>query len=174
VGDESDGGCEYFEAIRAMIADSGYAARFVLTGYREDVEEYYAAVDIVVHASVAPEPFGMVVPEGMAARRPVIATDAGGPREVVSHGMDGLLVPPGDVPALAEAILELASDSARRARMGARGRQKVLDRFRIATNADRVREVYDGVLGPAGLRRTGSPIDADPVEIGPSSAPKAV
>jgi glycosyltransferase involved in cell wall biosynthesis len=146
VGDESDGGRDYFERLRATIEESGLAERFVLAGYRENVEEFYAAMDIVVHASISPEPFGMVVPEGMAAGCAVIAADAGGPREVITDGVDGLLVPPGDTPALARAILDLASDPERRLQMGEAGHATVLKRFQIAKNAEGVRAVYRKLL----------------------------
>jgi glycosyltransferase involved in cell wall biosynthesis len=147
VGDESDGSRDYLDGIRSAIAASGLAERFVLAGYRADVEAFYAAMDVVVHASISPEPFGMVVPEGMAAGRAVIAADAGGPREVITPGEDGLLVPPGDVEALAGAMVALADDPALRARMGASARRTAEERFGIEPNAARVRSIYAAVLG---------------------------
>lgn len=153
VGDESDGSRDYFDGIRRTIDESGLAHRFVLAGYQESVEEYYAAMDVVVHASITPEPFGMVVPEGMAAGCAVIAADAGGPREVVTHGVDGLLVPPGDVAALSAAIVEVARDPARRRRMGEAARRTVMERFRIAHNAAAVRGVYEELLPAVGSGR---------------------
>jgi len=59
---------------------------------------------VLVHASVIPEPFGLVVVEAMAAGLPVIAADAGGPAEVITHRVDGVLYPPGDVDALASML----------------------------------------------------------------------
>ncbi len=146
VGDESDGEREYMASVRQLIADSGLETRFILAGYQGGVEEYYAAADVVVHASITPEPFGMVVPEAMAAGKPVIAADAGGPREVVTQGVEGLLVPPGDVPALARAIVELAGDPERRSRMGRAGRDKVVRELGLAANARHVRAVYEQLL----------------------------
>jgi len=146
VGDESDGGREYVERIHALIRGSGFKDRFVLAGYTPDVEAYYAAMDVVVHASITPEPFGMVVPEAMAAGRAVIAADAGGPREVVTHGHDGLLVPPGDVDALAAALLRLAADPAERRRLAENAYRTAHARFGIEANASAVRRVYDVVL----------------------------
>jgi len=146
VGDESDGHRSYFDGIKRSIREAGVESAFVLVGYRPDVEEYYAAMDIVVHASVTPEPFGMVVPEAMAARRPIIAADAGGPREVIEHGTDGLLFPPGNVEALTREILTLAADATLRARMGAAGAAKAAARFGIASTADRVAAVYAAVM----------------------------
>jgi glycosyltransferase involved in cell wall biosynthesis len=146
VGDESDGGHEYMLEVRAAVAASGFGDRFRLIGYRPVVAGLYHASDIVVHASIEPEPFGMVVPEAMAAGRPIVASAAGGPREVVSHGVDGLLVPPGDVEALAQAILDLARDPERRREMGARGMEKVRGAFGVDRIARQVAEVYDRVV----------------------------
>jgi glycosyltransferase involved in cell wall biosynthesis len=159
VGDESDGERRYLDDIRARIDASGFSDRVFITGYQAAVEEYYAAVDVVVHNSTIPEPFGMVVPEGMAAGRPVIAADAGGPREVVTPGTDGLLVRPGDVASLAAAMLSLAGDPDLRRTMGEAGRRKARERFGIAPQAAAVRAVYDAVL-----RRTpgGAPLSAGP------------
>lgn len=165
VGDGSDGGPGYLGRVRERIERSGLADRFVLTGYRESVEEYYAAVDVVVHASVTPEPFGMVVPEGMAARRPVIASDAGGPREVITHGSDGLLVPAGDPAALAAAIRTLCRDPSLRARTGHRAREVALARFGVEANGATIRRVYDDLLEDAESRgsrwpaRRGVPVE---------------
>ncbi len=146
VGDESDGVPEYFEDIRTIIRSSGLAHRFVLTGYQPHVAALYHAMDLIVHGSIEPEPFGMVVPEAMAARRPIIASDAGGPREVVTPGVDGILVRPGDVPAMARAMVELARDPARRRAMGERGYAKVVERFSIPRIAGEVRRVYDEIV----------------------------
>ena len=147
VGDESDGGPEYFEKIKGVIRDSGCADRFVLTGYQPRVAELYHAVDVVVHASIEPEPFGMVVPEAMAAGKPIIAADSGGPREVVEHGVDGLLVRARDVVAMADAMVVLARDAAMRRAMGERGYAKAVHRFGIPRIAAEVRRVYEEVLG---------------------------
>jgi glycosyltransferase involved in cell wall biosynthesis len=147
IGDESDGGRAYVDSVRAAVDASPFAHRFTFAGYRADVEECHAAMDVVVHASITPEPFGMVVPEAMAAGRAVIAMDAGGPREVVAHGVDGLLVPPRDVDALAAAMVRLARDPALRAAMGAAGRRKARERFRPEASAAAVSAVYAAVLG---------------------------
>jgi len=146
VGDESDGPPDYFNRIKDVINSSGYSGNFILTGYQEEVEGFYIAMDIVVHASIEPEPFGMVIPEGMAAGKPVIATNAGGPTEIISHGVDGFLVPPGDIDKMADAILELANDPFKRKAMGANGYNKVKRQFTIPCIASQVEKVYQDIL----------------------------
>ncbi|CAN5539881.1 hypothetical protein BH09GEM1_BH09GEM1_01690 [soil metagenome] len=148
VGDASSGSGWYLESLRAFVASSGFATKFTFTGFQPNVEAHYAAVDIVVHASTSPEPFGMVVPEAMAAGRPIIATDAGGPREVIEQGIDGVLVPLGSVMEMTAAMTMLASDSALRKRMGAAGRVKAHELFNTERCAKSVSAVYDALLSP--------------------------
>ena len=74
-----------------------------------------------------PEPFGQVVVEGMAAGLPVIASAGGGPLEVITDGVDGLLCPPGDVHALAKQLQRIAGDEALRRRLGTAARRRAED-----------------------------------------------
>jgi glycosyltransferase involved in cell wall biosynthesis len=145
VGDEADGNRSYFENIKLIIRNAGLQNAFVLAGYRSNVEEFYAAVDIVVHASITPEPFGRVVVEAMAARRPVIAANAGGPPEIIDHGVDGILFPPGDVAALSKAVSMLAADTDLRKRMGAAAATKA-ERFGIDAYSERIDAIYSAAL----------------------------
>jgi glycosyltransferase involved in cell wall biosynthesis len=146
VGDASDGTETYFSELKQLIEASGKADRFRLTGYIADVEPLYAAADVVVHASIEPEPNGMVVQEAMAAGRPVIAADEGGPRELVRPGIDGYLVAPGDIDGLADAIRELARDPSMRQRMGEAARERARSLYDIPVAAARLRTVYEQVL----------------------------
>ena len=82
----------------------------------EDVPLQLETLDILVHASLIPEPFGQVVIEGMASGLPVVAPRAGGPAEVIEDGVTGILYPMGDVGALAGALRELAGKPALRSR----------------------------------------------------------
>ena len=110
-------------------------------GFRDDVPAELARLDVLVHASTIPEPFGQVVLEGMAAGLPVVAADAGGPAEIVDDGVDGLLYPPGHAPALAERLRLLAGDRELRARLGRSGRERARD-FAPDIVAGRLMEVY--------------------------------
>ena len=100
------------------------------------------------------EGFGMVALEAMERGRPVIASDVGGLPEIVDDGRTGLLVPPGDVEALAGAIVELASDPARAAAMGAAGRARALDEFSQERCTERIEALYGAALAAAGERRS--------------------
>ena len=104
----------------------------VFTGQVDAPEAWYAAADVVVHASVQPEPFGLVLLEAMASECALIAAGAGGPREVVEDGTNGVLVPPGDPAALAGALERLLADEEERRRLGRRGRETVLAKHTTA------------------------------------------
>jgi len=117
--------------------------RFV--GHREDALHLYALVDVLVHASTTGEPFGRVVIEGMAAARPVVATRAGAIPEIVREGETGILVPPGDSKAMADAILLLLRDRELARRMGERGREHVASHFQARQTTEQVTALYDSL-----------------------------
>ncbi len=135
----------YERELRRLAARGGLDGRVVFTGHVEDVPARLADLDVLVHASVRPEPFGQVVVEGMAAGVPVVATRAGGPVEIIEDGVDGLLVPPDDAGALADTLVRLAADRAARATMSARGRESA-KRFYPEAVASEVVRVYRKVL----------------------------
>jgi glycosyltransferase involved in cell wall biosynthesis len=78
-------------------------------GFRDDVPALMSLVDVIAHTSTAPEPFGRVIVEGMLAGTPVVATAAGGAREIINSGENGLLVPPADAAALRDALNQFLS-----------------------------------------------------------------
>jgi glycosyltransferase involved in cell wall biosynthesis len=114
---------DYAAGLERLCADLGIADRVRLLGFRDDIPELLSSFDMLVHTSVLPEPLGQVVIEGMSAGLAVVAAAAGGPAEIVTDGVDGLLVPPGDVRALAQALRRLAEDPSLRAALGTRGRE---------------------------------------------------
>ena len=140
---------QYDAEVRALadaLSATGYAE---FLGFRSNIVEYMAGVDILVHASITGEPFGQVLIEAMAAGKPVVATNGGGVPEIVVHNETGLLVPMGDAAAMATAICQLLSDPEHARKMGEKGRQRVLDNFTIGHTAGKVQKVYDDLLGAA-------------------------
>ncbi|MFD3745206.1 glycosyltransferase family 4 protein [Nocardia sp. NPDC058633] len=133
----------YRAQLEKLAAELGVVAEF--TGHVEDPTEHLLAADILVHCSVLPEPFGQVVVEGMAAGCAVIAATPGGPAEIIHTGVDGLLVPGGDVGALTAALDTLLHDPADRARLAVAGRDRARD-FDIHTCAGTVADFLDTVV----------------------------
>ena len=146
VGDALFGETAYAEALRAEVAALGLSGRVHFTGFRRDVPRLMRTVDIVVHTSTAPEPFGLVIVEGMLARRPVVATRGGGVEEIVTSGVDGVLVAPGDATELAAAIERLIADPAARRRLANAGRQTALSRFNMSTMLRDMQERVEGMM----------------------------
>lgn len=123
----------------------GLSDRVRWTGFSDHVQDIIAALDLVVVPSVRPEPFGRSAIEAMAMARPVIATNRGGPPEILSGG-GGLLVEPGDPDALASAVVNLIENQDLRLSMAAAARKQVTARFDIAAHADGVVRIYDEML----------------------------
>ena len=144
---------DYERSLHTLAEELGVAGQVTFWGFREDVPALLAQTDLLVHASTLGEPFGQVVIEGMAAGKPVIATDGGALPEIVLPGETGLLVPMGDAAGMAAAIAALLADPARAAAMGAAGRQRVQEQFTITHTAHRVQAIYDHLL--AGTWRGG-------------------
>jgi len=115
----------------------GLSGRVGFTGFVPDTAAAMRALDVVVHASTQPEPFGMVIIEGMASGKAVIAASAGGALELFSDGVDALGHAPGDAAMLAARIRLLASDGELRRRLGLEGRrtaQKLYNRERLVSS----------------------------------------
>ncbi len=137
--DDRDG-CE--RRLRRLARDLGLGARLHFAGFHEDVGAVMRSLDVLVHASTRPEPFGRVIVEGMACSRAVVAAASGGVPEIVTDGVDGLLYPMGDAGALARAVIRLLDDEALRARVGRAGRETVLKRFTVDRYVGGIERVY--------------------------------
>jgi glycosyltransferase involved in cell wall biosynthesis len=133
------------EAARLGVEDR---VRFL--GHREDVPDLLAASDVFALPSLY-EGSSLALLEAMAAGRAVVSSSIGGTAELIEDGANGLLVPPGDVGALSSAIRRLLRDDGLRARLGARGRDRVEANFAERATADAVEGVYSEVLGDGRL-----------------------
>lgn len=123
------GEAPYEAELRARATEPALAGRVHVLGARDDVPRLLAACDVVVHPSVLAEPFGRVLVEAMLARRPVVATRTGGVPEVVSDGVTGVLVPPGDADALVGALDALRRDPVWGAALARHGSERARRRF---------------------------------------------
>jgi glycosyltransferase involved in cell wall biosynthesis len=135
----------YLADLHGLAGRHGLNGRVRFTGFVDDVAEELADLDVLVHASVVPEPFGQVVLEGMAAGLPVLAASPGGPAELISDGEDGLLYRAGDSAELAGALRTVAVDTALRLRLGAAAQRRSRE-FGFEQVAAHMRSVYDEVL----------------------------
>ena len=114
----------------------------------DDLPRYHAAADVFVAAATGQESFGIVLVEAMAAGVPVVATDIPGYREVVRDGLEGLLVPPGDPPALAAALVRILEEPDLASTLAAAGRERARA-FSWEVIAPRLEAVYRGAVAAA-------------------------
>jgi glycosyltransferase involved in cell wall biosynthesis len=116
----------------------GVSDRVHFVGFQTDILPFLNAVDLVVHCSISPEPFGRVIVEALLAGKPVVATRGGGPEEIIEDQKTGILVDPDDPVELAKAIERLLTDRAWAKQLAAAGRKSVEERFSL----DRVLEEW--------------------------------
>jgi len=122
---------DFKQQLHALVHSLGLTAHVVFAGFRDDVASLVNEVDIVVHSHRRPEPFGLAVVEAMLLEKPVIASNLGGPAEVIADGRTGMLIPPEDAGALARAIVTLVADSTKRRDLGRAARAAVSERFTL-------------------------------------------
>ncbi len=135
-------GQEAYEAeLKQLLHTEGLEGRVRLAGFQQDVGALMAGVDVVLHTSTHPEPFGRVIVEGMLAGRPVIATRGGGVNEIITDGEDGLMIPPDEPRALAAAISRLLASPDLAARLAATARESAARRFHIDKTFDDMQAV---------------------------------
>jgi glycosyltransferase involved in cell wall biosynthesis len=142
-GDELPG--SFTQRLKAMVETTELRDFVAFTGHRRDVREILAASDIFTFPSFE-EPFGMVYLEAMLMKKPVVALDNGGAREIVEHGKTGLLSAPKDIDQLAANIVTLIRDRNLRTRMGEDGRRRVEERFSAERMAREFGELYQKIL----------------------------
>lgn len=121
----------YDVALRDRARRSGVADRVRFLGFRDDVPCLMKLVDVILHTSISPEPFGRVIVEGMLAAKPVVATDAGGVREIVENGVTGVLVRPGCPEELAVAVTSLLGNPERANALASAGYAHASARFTL-------------------------------------------
>jgi len=134
---------QYDKEVRQLPQELGIEHIVEFAGFCKDINLALSNLDLVVHASTKGEPFGQVIIEGMAAGKPVVATNGGGVPEIVEDGKTGILVPMGDATAMAEAICQILESPGRAREMGRKGRDRVAAHFTMDQTARRVEAVYE-------------------------------
>lgn len=129
---------EYRQQVRELGCED--SVRFL--GFRKDLPDLMTSADLFVLPSVA-EAFGLVLTEAIYLGTPVVATRVGGIPEIVDNGIDGLLVPPANNTALADAVVSLLTNPQRRAEMSGAGREKIVRRFQFEAMVRAYEEIYE-------------------------------
>jgi glycosyltransferase involved in cell wall biosynthesis len=133
--------------LRGIVRELGLEAHVGLVPFQLDVARVYRDLDIVVHASTRPEPFGRTIVEAMSSGRPVVVARAGGATELFEDGVTGLGFTPGSVDELHRKILALVRDGGLRASLGTAGRASALSRFDRSRLGGEILAVYRELVG---------------------------
>jgi glycosyltransferase involved in cell wall biosynthesis len=139
--------------LKELTEQLGLKDHVIFTGFRTDVPEVTATFDVAVLASFF-EGMGRVLLEAMVLGKPVVATRVGGIVDVVDEGINGMLVPPGDVGALAEAISRLLLDESLRQKMGEAAKEKIDARFSASNMVKKIDRIYRELLIKKGISFT--------------------
>lgn len=135
----------YLAHLHALCNERNVSNRVIFAGLRADMPVVMNALDILVHPA-KDEPFGRALIEAMAAGKPVVAVNSGGPAEIIEHGRTGILVPPEDATALATAVLELLRDPESRSWLGNNGQRVVRERFSPQVHARLICQLWDALV----------------------------
>lgn len=146
----TNGSQHSLDELKRLARQLGLDARVGFTGFLDEPAGAMRSLDIIVHASTQPEPFGLVIAEAMACGRAVVASEAGGATELFETDVNALGHPPGDAARLAEQLTLLATDASLRARLGAAGRETAEQRFDRARLATELMPIYRAVLEDQG------------------------
>src|SRR5206468_1087188 len=134
-------------SLRRAAERLGIASRVLFAGFRDDMPDVFAGLDLLVLSSVSGEGSPAVLKEAMAAGTPLVATALDGLEEIVEDARQGLLVPPGNAPALARAIVILAEDPRLRARYSAAALSRVMD-FTADRMVEKTESIYRSIGRP--------------------------
>ncbi len=136
-GDETEGQYGFKKNLRDLSIELGVNDKVQFLPFTDAVPEFMSAIDIFVLPSHA-ETFGFVLVEALAMGKAIVATNSGGVPEIITHGSTGLLTPPQNVPALAEAILKLLKDKQLRSSFSSEARTDALKRFDVTQCVDQL------------------------------------
>ncbi|MGH7333492.1 MAG: glycosyltransferase [Candidatus Rokuibacteriota bacterium] len=136
-----------FDDVRRRVDDMRLGDRVLMTGFRRDIPEVMAALDVLALPSIRSEAFPQVIAQALAVGTAVVGTTVGGIPEIIRDGDTGRLVPPEDARALADAIIELLHDPGAARAMARRGQALVNERYTIDGMMKATTDVYRGLLG---------------------------
>ena len=146
-GDVTDSSKKYLlDSFKLLVKDLHLENNLFFLGWRKDIGTIYHSLDIAVSTSLLEESFGMVNIEAMAASKPIVASDVGAYKEIVIDGVNGFLVQPKDVQALAQRIMVLLSDERLSKKMGDEGSKRVEKIFDIKENVKKLEGIYSKLI----------------------------
>ena len=146
VGGTPDDFVPYENRLRQRVIQEQLEECVIFTGHISKMEPAYNGLDVVISASMSPEPLGIVIIEGMAMGRPMIGPDHGGTAEIMEHNRTGLLFTPKDPVSLATEIKKYYFNSELRLQLGHNARTTVMEKFAMQAFIDEIQALYDSFL----------------------------
>jgi glycosyltransferase involved in cell wall biosynthesis len=134
------------QELEEQASNLGISDKVNFLGFQRNIVEIYHWLDIVVHASTQPEPFGLAIVEAMACGKAVIVSQAGGASELFTQNEDAIGVPPGDSSALANAIADLVNQPEKRQSLSEKARQTAVQRFNHQRLGQQLIDIYQTVI----------------------------
>lgn len=147
VGDTAAQDSYYLKELEELVETGNIRSNIIFTGYQDNVADYLNIMDVVIHASVAPEPFGRVLIEAMAMRKPIVGSHGGAVPEIIQEGVTGMTFTPGDETELAKEIIYLLENPDIAKEMGENGYRRLVHMFHIDKNTGKTQELYERILG---------------------------
>jgi glycosyltransferase involved in cell wall biosynthesis len=117
-----------------------------MTGYRVDVPYIIMGSNAIIHATITAEPFGVVLVEGMMSGKPVVATSAGGPKEIIRHNETGILYKPGDINELSGIMDKLIEDNYLRYNLSVKSKKYVHQKLSFNVSITKLEKVISKIL----------------------------
>jgi glycosyltransferase involved in cell wall biosynthesis len=143
IGGVHRAGADYHGQLERRIRELHLDRTVSITGFRSDIADVMNALDVVVHTSIRPEPFGRVILEGMLLGKPVVASAAGGVPELIRDGETGFLTPPGDAAQLAQRLIPLLQDADLRRQIGQRAQAWAREEFGLPRHVAAMAAIYN-------------------------------
>ena len=144
-GNVYDGDEFLLDELKKYISDKNLNDKVILLGQVDNMKEFYKGLDIFVLPSIQPEPFGLVVIEAMSMGLPVVATNHGGPTEIIENGIDGFLVDYRDSEDMSKVVLELIRDKNKRIDIGLKAKKKEKSSFSIDSYVKNIEAIIEEI-----------------------------
>lgn len=138
---------EFAEQLKKMTREFSLEKAVKFLGYVENLEKEMSKLDIVVHASKKPEPFGRVIIEAMNLGKVVIASELGGTMEIIENGIDGFLIPPDNAKILAEKILQILNNESQKLQIAKNANAKVAEKFDLRKQVKKIENHWEKLTG---------------------------
>ena len=147
VGDIAENDQYYFDRLTSLIKDLNIEDSIIFTGHQKNVGNYLNIMDVVIHASIDPEPFGRVLVEAMAAEKPIVGSRAGAVPEIIVENETGTTFKPDDAEELASKVIQLLNDPVQAKIMGKKGYRRLCGTFHIKQNIKLTEDLYHELIG---------------------------